>query len=537
MFVFIGLFIFFLVFAPHLISFSDGAEFAISVATLGISHPPSYPLFITLGKLFYFLPVGSVYFRLVIYSITVSSLIFYCIWKLWDADNWKKIILIIFLLCSDNLMESTLIAEVYGLNLLFFALIYIFFLNMGKDVRFGFLIAFLIGLALGNHQTIALIMPFFVIQAYRNKLLKDIKNASLVISLFFIGLSIYLYLPIRAEKSLWNWGNPTNLSFFLTSLFRLDFKTKGFFRPVEHFFNQLLSLNPINEVGVVAAIAAIMAVAIIFQKDKQFFIKHILLYLIFSILIVILLGYDSISFEKMTLVYAPFFLPAYFILGLFVAESTKYLREYQKYILFIFLLTGFIAQQSYYLNFALTNHAVKSYNYSKSQLAILPINSVLIVEGGEKDFPLIYEQIVKKHREDIKIIKLSMLGKKWNFKESVQAGATYQKGYEGEYDSKKAIFKAVVLFQKEFKGRRVFTNILEREELPSTLKYNINGLFYEFGDGKELDLDFFRSYGINKKKDKIVVDLLNQNLINAKNKGDIEKVLKINEILKKIEEN
>ncbi len=534
MFIFILLAVFFIAYLPPLTTLSDGAEFALSLATLGISHPPSYPLFINLGKLFYFLPAGSIYLRLCLFSSIVTSLIFLTIWKLYKGDVFEKTALSIFILSSDNLFENTLIGEVYGLNLLFFALIY--FLLYGKrDIRRFFLVAFILGLGAGNHQTIILFIPFIAYEIYKQRAETDLNKLFFITFLFIFGLSVYLYLPFRAIKdNIWNWGNPYNLKFFLTSLLRLDFQNKGFLRTPEHFLNQMLSLNPLNEVGLIGSMAVTASLVIIFIKDRNYFIKHILLYLMFSVFIVILLGYDDIASERMPIVYGPFFLPAYFVLGLLVAKSISYLKGYVRYGAIAILFIGLIIQQSYYLKGELKKYSIKSYSYAKSQLSMLPKGAVLIVEGGERDFPLFYERLVKKFRTDLIIIPLSMLGKKWNFKESIELGAAYQKGYEGEQDEKKAILKAVTLFHKDFKGKRVFTNIIDEAELPVSLPYKINGIFYEFGEGAPIDLDFFRSYGLSREKDQMIIELLEKQLTIWQSRNETERVLKIKKILEKI---
>ncbi|MEE9198573.1 MAG: DUF2723 domain-containing protein, partial [Dehalococcoidia bacterium] len=42
---------------------SDSGELAAAVRTLGVPHPPGYPTYVLLGRLFAFLPFGEVAFR------------------------------------------------------------------------------------------------------------------------------------------------------------------------------------------------------------------------------------------------------------------------------------------------------------------------------------------------------------------------------------------------------------------------------------------------------------------------------------------
>jgi hypothetical protein len=53
---------------------SDGGELATSAVTLGVPHPPGYPLYVLLGKIFAaFIPIGTVAFRLNLLSAVLMS--------------------------------------------------------------------------------------------------------------------------------------------------------------------------------------------------------------------------------------------------------------------------------------------------------------------------------------------------------------------------------------------------------------------------------------------------------------------------------
>ncbi len=54
--------VYLLTIAPTL-SFFDSGEMISGAYTLGVSHPPGYPVYVTLGKLFSFIPLGNVAFR------------------------------------------------------------------------------------------------------------------------------------------------------------------------------------------------------------------------------------------------------------------------------------------------------------------------------------------------------------------------------------------------------------------------------------------------------------------------------------------
>ncbi len=62
--VFFGSFSVYLLTLAPLVTFWDSGELSTAAWSLGIPHPPGYPLFCILGKLFTFLPFGSIVYRL-----------------------------------------------------------------------------------------------------------------------------------------------------------------------------------------------------------------------------------------------------------------------------------------------------------------------------------------------------------------------------------------------------------------------------------------------------------------------------------------
>lgn len=52
---------------------SDGAELSAAALVLGVAHPPGYPLYLLLGHLFTYLPVGEVAFRVGLVSVLSAS--------------------------------------------------------------------------------------------------------------------------------------------------------------------------------------------------------------------------------------------------------------------------------------------------------------------------------------------------------------------------------------------------------------------------------------------------------------------------------
>src|SRR3990172_8995083 len=58
----------------------DSAELTTGAYTLGIVHPPGYPTYLLLGKLFTYLPVGDIGYRLNIMSGFFGALTVTCVY-------------------------------------------------------------------------------------------------------------------------------------------------------------------------------------------------------------------------------------------------------------------------------------------------------------------------------------------------------------------------------------------------------------------------------------------------------------------------
>ncbi|MGH8003395.1 MAG: protein O-mannosyl-transferase family, partial [Limisphaerales bacterium] len=111
--------------------------------------------------------------------------------------------------------------EVYGLNLLFVSLIFLFLIQLLKEnnIRRNFLLlAYVLGLAFTNHlQTILLFPTVLLLLFFKWRAWKlDFRIFLTAVFLFTLGLSPYLYLPIRsAAGPLADWGGTSDWGNFL----------------------------------------------------------------------------------------------------------------------------------------------------------------------------------------------------------------------------------------------------------------------------------------------------------------------------------
>lgn len=228
--VFLLPFIVFLTTLNHQVTYTDNGELAGAAITLGIPHSTGYPFFIILSHLWSYLPISDN----PIYELNIFSALFTALSSLmlfnWSLLVFKKLkfnrlkeIDLYFLSLSTALSfvfgsviwEQANYFEVYPLHLfLINTIIYFIFKGDFENNRNYILLAALfIGLSFANHLTTILLIPFLI---YLHFIKEDglfikkenFTNTILPSLLVLIGISLYIYLPIRSsQEAIFNWGN------------------------------------------------------------------------------------------------------------------------------------------------------------------------------------------------------------------------------------------------------------------------------------------------------------------------------------------
>lgn len=175
-------------------------------ARLGIPHPTGYPLYVLLGKAFSLLPVGSLAIRAELLSAVAAAMACGTAVLIAVRLGVRPILAAaagLALAVTGELWLEATFSEMNGLHLLLMAAIIHRALvwraeRRDRDLLLG---AFLAGLSLSNHllaATVAPIVVAFVLIDARSRLRE---RRGLVVragALFVLGLTPYLFIPIRA---------------------------------------------------------------------------------------------------------------------------------------------------------------------------------------------------------------------------------------------------------------------------------------------------------------------------------------------------
>ena len=202
----------------------DAVMLQMQVAVLGITHPTGYPTYLSLTHLFTYLPVGDVAYRVNLASAAYGALAVGVVFGAGYLLSRRVVAAAVGAVAfglGGAIWSQAVIAEVYTMNALLISLTLVSLL-LWRDRgpagdRYLLLAAFLCGLCLTHHLTSGLLLPaslLFVGLVNWRRLL-EWRLMLRCAGLFFLGLTPYLYLPIRSWMNTpMDANNPSNFERF-----------------------------------------------------------------------------------------------------------------------------------------------------------------------------------------------------------------------------------------------------------------------------------------------------------------------------------
>ncbi len=417
--------------APPSVYHGDSGETITASYTLGIQHPPGYPLFSLLGKLASKLPAGDISYRIYLLSSFLSIACFLAVFFLikesaraagFDKQNeFISALFAAFFSLGTIIWEQSTTAKggIYMLNILFSASIILLALkcfNSGGKKRMYFMLAsFLYGLSMGNHHMTQLVLfplyaVLFFIAAEKNFFSK--KNIFLSLFFFLTGFSIYLYLPLRAiSGAVINWGDPSNIENFLQVFSRYQYIRAEGARSAAAAFNQsLYYLSCVFKENVFLLPFMIIGAFLLFKKNKKALFLALLPFFIFLFVTALYLNLKEERFYIMQTYITPVFIASSLLASFSgYAFGGKIARGITILLLSFFLIINASAKwknndkSSYYL----------ARDYINNMLILADANSIIFTTGDGIVFPSWYARYVKKIRPDVTFIGSPVLPMKW----------------------------------------------------------------------------------------------------------------------------
>lgn len=211
----------------------DSGELIAVAYNLGVIHPPGYPLYTLLAKLFTYVPHGSIAWRVNLFSAvcdaSAAAVLFLAV-RRWSGSRAGGVLAAGLFAFSPLVWTYATVAEVFSLNNLFVALLLYLAVRYSetRELRVALVGAFTMGLGLSNHHTLVFLvapLTLWILWIGRRQLLTSRRMAQLT-GCFALGLLPYLYLPIAsASYPPISWGHAHSWEGFVIHFLRKEYGT------------------------------------------------------------------------------------------------------------------------------------------------------------------------------------------------------------------------------------------------------------------------------------------------------------------------
>jgi hypothetical protein len=303
----------------------DGNELATIPAILGLAHPPGYPLYTWLGKLFTLLPVGDVAFRINLMSaslgaVAIGGLYLIIIQILPPGRATCRVAAALAALVfafGPTVWSQVVIAEVYAPNLVFVALTMLCLLRWERTRRDRdfFVFALVFGLSLGMHLSDLGFAPAFAVFILLTdwRVLRRPKWWLAGLAGFGLGAAQYLWIPLqmhRVDSQLLLGNIPDSLAGFyaytLGAFSQLKFAFPASALPERLVVYLYLLRQELGRLAILVGVGGL--VSLLVRRPRHYF----LLVGMYLVHIWFFIQYKVFDLEV-------FFLPAHFLWAVFVA--------------------------------------------------------------------------------------------------------------------------------------------------------------------------------------------------------------------------
>jgi tetratricopeptide (TPR) repeat protein len=425
-------------------SYRDSGDLISSAYTLGIAHPPGYPLYIQLAKTWtIILPFSNVGYRVNLLSSIFLALTIILLFKIaslmfvgYYTQEGRIFIFYLLPLClAFGFINSTFslahVSEMYTLNLLLVAMItYFSFSGSAANAKCFYLSLFLLGLGMGNHHTIVFLLPGIIILFSQQ--IKNIKTLLMGFLFFILGSSINLFLIVRSSTDvLLDWGDPQNIRNFIRVLLRSDYgglrlhpeyKFSLIAVPEQvKFYFHLLSKD-FNILSIVLGFCG-MIFMYIDKNSREKFLYLATSYFLSGIVFVAISGLPPNELSSYAILEPHLLMPNFFFamfaiygfLYIIKASGSKFVR------IVLVALIYFSSCATIFKNVGTHCHRREfyAYDYGINLSHTLPKDAILYDTDDVTTFIIYYLKYCMKRREDIKLIVFHRT--LWGYKKLVES--------------------------------------------------------------------------------------------------------------------
>ncbi len=454
----IDLTVYLLTLSPSL-QFIDSGELAVVCKTLGIAHPTGYPLYTLLGRLFTLLPLKDIIFRVNFMSLLFicgGNLILFLIFLNLDqslsrrkenlklVEIWPAFLATLIFSFTPTLWSQAISNEVYALNVLLFELILLLVFiwrNSWREPggeRTLCLLIFIYALSFGNHMSTVLLSPaliFMLIITYGRTVFST-KRLIPILCLFFLGLTIYIFLPVRSSLNpIMDWGNPESWSTFKRHVTgwqyqvwmfagSTDILISNFKNFIRLFFHQFpLYLLPLSVLGIWRFIISDRKILVFLSIT---FFAHV---------------FYGINYQIPDI--DAYYLGAFIVNAIFIGrgldfifqliENSKIKKRVSHAIVILFILIPlFLFEKNYFPADRSQDHF--AYDLASNLMRSVKKDAIIVTNDWDHYSPWLYLRYVDFKRPDVKYLDVELCRRSWYFNYVKQNYADLYRKSENEID-------------------------------------------------------------------------------------------------------
>ena len=461
------------------IYFIDSGELAVVCKTLGIAHPTGYPLYTLLGKLFTLIPLKSIIFRLnFLSSILICFTNLFVFLILLDLSKvisipkaeglkiWGAFLGALVFAFNPTLWSQATTNEVYALNIFLQTLVVYLSLfwylrtqnnKGGKADKTLFLFVFLYGLSFGDHMSTLLLFPalaFLILMAEGKQVFHTERFLTLVL-FFILGLTVYLYLPIRAvQKPLLNWGDPANFTNFIRHVSAWQYRVWMFSESVGELWGNFKNFLHLSFKGFqihLLLLGFLGAYNLVKYNIKIF------LFLILVLCANVLYGinYSIADID-------PYFLPSFMVFGIMIGSGFFWIFNICEYLFLkgrlkntnknllrnlcflLFLILPLITLKINYFEQDKSRNYL-AYEWGKNILRSVEKDAIILTNVWDHYSPWLYLRYVENLRPDVRFLELRLAIRSWYFDYTKK---TYPEIFKNSEEEIRSFREQVLIFEQ-----------------------------------------------------------------------------------------
>ena len=426
------------------VTLEDSGEFATAAYVLGIPHPPGYPVFCMVGKIFSLLPFRDVAWRLNLMSAffmaaatgLLSGAAFLLLARVGrlraPLTHAAAIAAGIMMGTASEVWQQSVITEVYALNTLVVAVdLLLLFLwqaaEPSRKQRYLYGLCFTLGLGVMVHPTAVIMIPVAVLllALTGRPFLPDGKRLAKGVGCFALGLLPLLYLPLAARAHpAWNFGDPENLKNFMLVVsrklsYRDTYSLSKAIPEIGYYFSLL-----VKQWFPLLLLPAVLGFGLMFRRARAYFWVLVAFFLLAGPVMSVITNYD-ISKASADVIEANkwnvsvFYILSYVCLSLVAAAGyfqigswlARVFRNAPAAAIVLAIVPAAFAP----LNFAPANMSDYTFaaDYSQTVFRIVDKGCLILTEHDPEFFPLLYYQTVDGERGDIVMVNRMLLQRSW----------------------------------------------------------------------------------------------------------------------------